>query len=69
MEALSFKGRWVCLSSLRSYLQEGAARLVWARLAQAQQLAILRLLERAAPVLAAPPPAFDCWPERWMMTR
>ena len=65
MEAISFKGRWVCISSLRSYLQEGTARLVWARLAQDAQASCLADLKRYRAVLEGPPATYACWPQQW----
>jgi len=65
IEILSFKGRWMSLPSLRSYLQEGAAQLAWSRVGAASQSHINRLLLRYRTVLEAPPPNYSLWPQGW----
>jgi len=55
MEVLSFKGRWVALNSLRSYLQEGAAHLVWASLPPARASEVEAFIGRYRTLLSHPP--------------
>ena len=68
MEILAFKGRWLALASLRSYLQEAAAQLVWSQLPQAVQARCRHTVTTFATVLASPPSSFACWPGQWKRT-
>ena len=56
LETLSFLGRWTVLSSLRSYIQEGGAKLVWASLATDRQKEVSVTVSHYREVVAGPPP-------------
>ena len=55
VERLQFQGRWSSLSSLKSYIQESMAWLVWSVVPQHLDITIASQLKRLAPVLHAPP--------------
>jgi hypothetical protein len=67
MEILAFRGRWMSLPSLRSYLQEGTAVLVWNRLAREVQARCKLAVVRFSFILERPPPSFAIWPEQWCL--
>ena len=65
IESLSFKGRWLSIQSLRSYLQEAGAQLAWSRAAQDAQARSQEFLVRYRTLLASPPPLNQHLPKGW----
>ena len=63
LEQISFLGRWTTLSTLRSYIQEGAAELIWNSLALDKQCELQAFVSRYRTVWLAPPslPARQWW--------
>ena len=57
LEQLMFWGRWKVLNTLKSYVQEAVAQLVWSAIPQDVSDALALRLKRYRGVLAAPPPA------------
>lgn len=56
LEQLSFLGRWVSVSSLRSYIQEAGARLTWSKLSEEKHIRVAARLKSFSCIVAGPPP-------------
>ena len=56
VEQLQFMGRWRAVATLRSYVQEAMAVLVWQQLPEAEVQRIRSRLTVSARVLVGPPP-------------
>ena len=62
LEHLAFLGRWVSVSSMRAYIQEGGYQLAWTQISAQDQKVLHNVVGACSSVLSSPPKAsLDQW--------